>query len=133
MRAWADHLAYDDQAHVAHYSGNVRAQKQDLRITAAEMVATGTDTPDKSVSVSEITAKGNVGLTRGISRGSGDEAIYNGTTQRVVLTGSRAEVTDGDGTTTQGPRIVVNVAGDKMAVVEGGGGQKPVTTHKVKK
>ncbi len=132
MRVWADRLDYDDPTHVAHYAGNVRAQKQDIKITSADLNVNGREAPDGSVSVSDMTAKGQVVITRGVARGSGEQAVYNASTQRIVLTGPNSEVINGQGSTTKSPRITVNVAGDKMAVIEGSNDQKPVTTLKIK-
>jgi len=47
----------------------------------------------------------------------------------MILSGAPAELSDGKGNTTRGPRIIVNVSGDKMAIVESGD-QKAVTTYK---
>jgi lipopolysaccharide export system protein LptA len=132
MRAWADRLDYDDQTRVAHYTGNVKAQKQDMRISGAAMNVSSREAADKSVAVSQIVAIGQVVLTRSTSRASGEQAVYTAETQQVVLTGPKAQVTNGQGSMTTGPRIVINVAGDKMAVVESAGSEKPVTTLKVK-
>jgi lipopolysaccharide transport protein LptA len=132
MRAWADRLDYDDQSRVARYSGNVRAQKQNMRISGAAMNVSSQEMADKSVAVSQIVATGQVVLTHGSGRASAEQAVYTGESQQVVLTGPKAQVTNGQGSTTTGPRIVVNVAGDKMAVVESAGSDRPVTTLKVK-
>lgn len=138
IRAWSDRLDYDDGTHLAHYNGSVTALKQDMKITAADMlVRLNADDPKSSSeftesSVQEITAKEKVIVTRSASRGTGDQAVYDADTQRVVLTGKNAEVTNGEGTTTSGPRITVNVSGDKMNVVEGTGSPRAVTTHRVK-
>jgi len=138
IRAWSDKLDYDDQTRIAHYVGNVIAQKQDLKITGADMVVKLRDSAVRPAvsgptaeTVSEITTTGNVVVTRANGRGTGDRAVYTADTQQVVLTGPAAELTDGEGTTTKGPRITVNVAGDKMAVVEGSGDKRTVTTHRV--
>jgi lipopolysaccharide transport protein LptA len=138
IRAWADRLEYDDGIHIAHYIGSVTALKQDMKITAADMVVKlNADGPPASgdfteSSVQEITATGKVLVTRANSRGTGDQAVYDADTQQVVLTGGHPEVTDGQGTTTRGPRITVNVSGDRMTVVEGSGSERAVTTHRVK-
>ena len=138
LRAWADRLEYDDGTHIAHYIGSVTALKQDMKITSADMIVKLNDDAPRAPSeftessVQEITARGKVLITRSTSRGTGDQAVYDADSQQIVLTGSHPEVSDGQGTTTQGPRITVNVSGDKMTVVEGSGSQQAVTTHRVK-
>ena len=109
-----------------------------MKITSADMVVKLNDDSPRTnefteSSVQEITAKGKVSVTRGDSRGRGDQAVYDADTQQVVLTGANAEVTDGEGSTTSGPRITASVSGDKMTLVEGSGNQRAVTTHKVNK
>lgn len=138
IRTWADRLEYDDGAHVAHYIGSVTTLKQDMKITAADMVVKlNAETPRPSSqftesSVQEIIAKGKVVVTRSDNRGTGEQAVYDADTQQMVLTGGTPQVTDGQGNTTAAPRITVNVSGDKMTVVEGSSTQRGVTTHRMK-
>jgi len=138
IRVWADRLEYDDGTHLAHYTGSVLALKQDMKIKSEEMtVRLNNDRPVPSSafnesSVQEITADRNVIVTRSDSRGSGDHAVYDADTQQVVLTGKDAKVTDGQGTTASGPRITINVSGDKMTVVEASGKQRALTTRQVR-
>jgi len=137
IRAWAERLDYDDESRIAHYTGNVTAQKQDIKISGADMVVKLKDDQPRSpgggsvASVSEVTAKTNVVVRRARGTGTGDQAVYNAEADRIVLTGPAAQATDGEGTTTRGPRITLNVSGDKMSVVEGAGDRRAVTTHKV--
>lgn len=128
VQVWADRLNYDDAAKLAQYSGSVRGQKKDMRIVSDEMVV---KTTDKDKGVSEITAKGNVVVTRGAGRGVGDQAFYDAVAQRVILTGPNAEVQTGDGNFTRAPSITISLAGDRMAVVEGAGTKRAVTRYQV--
>jgi LPS export ABC transporter protein LptC len=127
-RAWADHLDYSDQTEIAHYSGHVVAVKQNLRMESGEMTF---KVNRKDGAVSEIVAKQGVVITRGDTHGSGDQAVYTDAAGQIVLTGRAARVTDNSGSEVSGPRIVVSVTGDRMAVVEGSGGERAVTKHKV--
>jgi LPS export ABC transporter protein LptC/lipopolysaccharide transport protein LptA len=138
IRVWADRLDYDDGIHIAHYIGSVTAFKQDMKITSADMVVKLNDdtshgaAPFTESSVQEITAKDKVVVTRNDNRGTGDQAVYDADTQQIVLSGGSPQVTYGQGNTTTGPRITLNVSGDKMTVVEGNSNQRGVTTHRVK-
>ena len=77
-----------------------------------------------------ILARGNVVITRANYRAAGDEAVYDRVKDQIVLTGRVAEFSDGPDNVARGPRIIVNVSGDRMAVVESGD-QKAVTKYKV--
>jgi lipopolysaccharide transport protein LptA len=127
IRASADKLEYDEDSKLAHYTGNVRAQKQDMIIEAADVVARTNDNV-----LSEMVAKGKVVLTRGGQRGFGDQAVYDATTEHVTLTGPNARVEDPERGTTTGNRVVMNVSGDKMAV-EGQANEPALSKHRVKK
>lgn len=126
VRVRADKLDYDEKTRVANYSGSVNARKQDLNVQSETLMVKG---DDRSKTLSEMTAKGKVVVSRGSNRGSGNEVYYVAGKEQMILSGAPAELSDGKGNTTRGPRIIVNVSGDKMAIVESGD-QKAVTTYK---
>jgi lipopolysaccharide export system protein LptA len=127
-RVWADHLVYNDETEIAHYSGHVVVMKQDLRLESGDMTFKVNRTDG---AVSEIVARQGVVVTRGDTRGSGDQAVYTDSSSQIVLTGPGAKVTDGSGNEVSGPRIIVSVSGDRMAVVEASGGERAVTKHRL--
>ena len=94
----------------------------------------GTKVKNNSNALSEITAKGKVNLLKGEYKGVGDQVVYTiATKDTAVLTGPNSEVTDKKGSLARSPRVVVSLAGDKMAVLEGAGDQRAVSKYKVVK
>jgi lipopolysaccharide transport protein LptA len=129
IRASSDKLDYDDSRGEAHYTGNVRAQKQDMILQTRDMrVKLG----QKDKDVEEIVGTGGVVVTRGEQRGTGDRAVYNAQTDVVTLTGKPAEVHDKEHGSAQGDRLTMMRGGDTMAVESENGG-RAVTKHPVKK
>jgi lipopolysaccharide export system protein LptA len=82
--------------------------------------------------ISEIVARGSVVLTQGDYRGSADEAVYDVAAETVTLSGKYAEVIDKKQGVVRGSRLIVNTAGNKMAVLSEGSG-KTTTQYKVQK
>jgi lipopolysaccharide export system protein LptA len=129
IRASSDKLDYDDSRGEVHYTGNVRAKKQDMTLETRDMRVkldeTGKD-------IEEIVGTGGVVVNRGEQRGTGDRAVYNAQTDVVTLTGKPAEVRDKEHGTAQGDRLTMKSTGSTMAVESDNGG-RTVTKHPVKK
>jgi lipopolysaccharide export system protein LptA len=127
VRAKSDKLDYDDAARIAHYTGNVRAQKQDMILETRNMTARLRDKD-----VEQIVATGGVVITQGDRRGTGEQAVYESARESVILTGPNAEVYDREQGTVHGTRLVMNTKGSSMAA-EGGKDGRSVTKHPVTK
>jgi LPS export ABC transporter protein LptC/lipopolysaccharide transport protein LptA len=127
IRAVSDQLDFDDKAHIAHYTGNVRAQKQDMVLQTADMTV-----KLRENEIAEITAVGAVTVTRGEQRGTGEAAVYDAATDSIVLTGKNAQVHDRKHGTVQGARLIMKTTGESVTV-EGGGNERVVTTRAVTK
>lgn len=126
IRAVSDKLEYNDGDRLAHYSGNIRAQKQDMILETRDMTVKRGEKD-----VSEIVAAGGVTVTQGGQRGTGDKAIYNAAGQNVTLTGKPAQIVDRQRGSTQGSRLVMDTSGKKVTVE---GGESPaVTKRQIKK
>lgn len=127
IRATSDKLDIDEKLGVAHYTGSVRAQKQDMIL----------ETPDMTVSfrdnnVAEIVADGGVVVTRAERRGTGEKAVYEARSDSVTLTGNNAQVQDKTRGTVEGARLLMKTTGETL-IVEGGNGRRTVTKHPVKR
>jgi lipopolysaccharide transport protein LptA len=125
VRATSDTLEYDDASRIAHYAGNVRAEKQDMILLSRDMTARLRDKD-----VEQIVATGGVVVVQGDRRGSGEQAVYESKTESVVLTGQNAQVSDKEQGNVNGTRLVMSTKGDSMAA-EGGTSGRSVTKHKV--
>jgi len=125
VRATSEKLDYDDSNRVAHYAGNVRAEKQGMILQTRDMTARLRDKD-----VEQIVANGNVVVTQGDRRGTGEQAVYEVKTESVTLTGANAEVYDKEQGTVRGTRLVMNTKGDSMTA-EGQKGGRAVTRHAV--
>jgi lipopolysaccharide transport protein LptA len=127
VRAVSDELDYSNEQRIAHYKGNVRAQKEDLTLQTQDMTVKVDDR-----AVSEILARGGVVLVQGDRRGTGEQAIYDARKETVTLIGKDASVTDPERGTIRGARLVMNMATDGV-VVESEAGSKVESRHPVKK
>ena len=67
------------------FSGNVESYQDDLKITSDIMEVYNTE--DKK-ETDEIVAIGNVVITRGLKRATGDRAVYLDKLQKIILTGT---------------------------------------------
>jgi lipopolysaccharide export system protein LptA len=67
------------------FSGNVVSRRDDLKITSDIMEVYNTE--DKK-ETDEIVAIGNVVITRGLKRATGDRAVYLDKLQKIILTGT---------------------------------------------
>ena len=126
VRATSDKLDYDDASRTAHYAGAVRAEKQGMILQTRDMTARLRDKD-----VEQIVATGDVVVTQGDRRGTGEKAVYEVKTESITLTGPNAEVYDKEQGTVHGTRLVMNTKGDSMAA-EGQTGGRAVTRHTVR-
>jgi lipopolysaccharide transport protein LptA len=127
VRTTSEKMDYDDTLGVAHYTGKVRAQKDDMVL----------ESPDVNVrfldqNVTEITATGGVQATRAEQRGTGEKAVYDGTTDIITLTGKNAQVRDKEHGLIQGARLTMKKKGETVTV-EGGNGDRTLSQHPITK
>ena len=125
VRANSDKLDYDDAQGLAHYMGNVRAQKQDMILESPDVTVNFRDN-----NVTEMTATGGVRVTRADQRGTGERAVYDAATDIVTLTGKNAQARDKEHGLVQGARLIMKKNGE-TAAVESGNGERTVTQHPV--
>ncbi len=125
VRATSEKLDYDDTLSVAHYLGNVHAQKQDMIVESPDVTVRFRDN-----NVTEITAVGGVKAARAGQRGTGERAVYDAATDSVTLSGKNAQVRDQEHGLTQGARLVMKKNGDTVSV-ESGIGERTLTQHPV--
>ena len=126
IRAVSDKLDYDDGLGIAHYVGNVRAQKQGMVLETNDMTV-----KRREKDVAEVVAIGGVVVSRGGQRGTGEQAVYDAAADTITLTGKNAEVQDRQHGTVEGARLVMKSDGETV-VVESGPGKRTVTKHTVK-
>jgi lipopolysaccharide transport protein LptA len=125
VRGSSDRLDYDDTQGIAHYVGNVRAQKQDMILDSPDVIVNFRDK-----AVTEMTASGGVNVVRVDQRGSGDRAVYDAATDTVTLTGKNAQARDKEHGLVRGSRLIMKKNGETVSV--DGGGDRTVTQHPVK-
>ena len=125
VRANSDKLDYDDAQGLAHYMGNVRAQKQDMILESPDVTVNFRDN-----NVTKMTATGGVRVTRADQRGTGERAVYDAGTDIVTLTGKNAQARDKEHGLVQGARLIMKKNGE-TAAVESGNGERTVTQHPV--
>ena len=126
IRAVSDKLDYDDGLGIAHYVGNVRAQKQGMVLETNDMTV-----KRREKDVAEVVAIGGVVVSRRGQRGTGEQAVYDAAADTITLTGKNAEVQDRQHGTVEGARLVMKSDGETV-VVESGPGKRTVTKHTVK-
>ena len=127
VRSFSDTLDYDEAAGMTHYTGHVRAQKQDMIVEAPDMIAHFRDQ-----NVTDMVASGGVRVTREDQTGTGERAVYDSMTDIVTLTGKNAQVHDPERGTTQGPTVTMQTK-NKNVLVKSGNGERTVTQHPVVK
>jgi LPS export ABC transporter protein LptC/lipopolysaccharide transport protein LptA len=127
VRATSDTLDYDDAQEIIHYTGHVRAQKQDMILEAPDMTV-----HFHEKMVTEIVASGGVKVTREDQVGNGERAVYDQATDIVTLTGKNAQMRDKEHGLTQGPSLTMRNKGQNVSV-QSGNGERTVTQHPIKK
>jgi lipopolysaccharide transport protein LptA len=111
---------------MAHYVGDVRAQKDDMVLEAPDVTVHFLDQ-----NLNDLTATGGVTALRADQRGMGDTAVYEALTDAITLTGKNAQVRDKQHGVIQGSRLIMKKDGQTVSV-EGGNGERTLTQHGVK-
>ncbi len=97
------------------FSGNVESYKGDLKITSDIMEVYNSE--DKK-ETDEIVAIGNVFITRGLKRATGDKAVYLDKLQKIILTGTpKATAWEGDDMV-EGREMIFLLEKDRFVVNE---------------
>jgi lipopolysaccharide export system protein LptA len=121
----SDRLEVDQGSGNAVFTGNVVAVRGDLTVTSARTVIDYSGGKKGSGDVKTVTATGNVKIVRKNSdapddTATGETAVYNPGTGKLVMTGGTVLLTRG-GHTVQGTRLDYDTAAGQ-AVMQGGGG-----------
>ncbi|EAQ28699.1 hypothetical protein NAP1_13908 [Erythrobacter sp. NAP1] len=101
----AGNIAFDDRANRVVLTGGVTVDQAGLRVRSQRMLASYTD--DGSLDVQRITANGNVVVTRGNERASGDVAVYDFNRRIITMAGNVSLRRGTD--TLNGGRLVINL------------------------
>ena len=118
-------ISVDDRANRVILSGGVVVNQAGLTVRSNRMLADYTD--DGSLDVERITANGNVVITRGNERASGDVAVYD-FNRRVITMAGNVRLRRGSDTLSGG-RLVIDLA-TGLSTVDGrasGGNSAPGT------
>lgn len=113
----AGSINFDDRANRVVLTGGVRVEQAGMTLRSSRMLANYSD--DGSLNVDRITANGNVVVTRGNERASGDVAIYD-FNRRVITMSGNVELKRGTDTL-RGGRLVIDLASG-LSTVDGRGG-----------
>lgn len=98
----------------AIFQGNVKITQGDVVLTANRVEAQYTAAP------TTLVATGDVALTRGTERATGDKAIYNPNTQTLTLTGNRVVLQRGPSQLV-GDNLTYNLSNQMARVTRQGG------------
>ena len=127
VHSTSDTLDYDQAAGTIHYTGHVKAQKQDMILEAPDMVVHFRDQ-----NVTDMTASGGVKVTREDQTGTGERAVYDQATDIVTLSGKNAEIRDTTHGVSTGSTLTTRNKGQHI-VVQSGNGDRTVSQHPVQK
>jgi lipopolysaccharide transport protein LptA len=127
VRANSEKLEYDDTQGVAHYSGKVHAQKNDMIVESPDIVVNF-----QNQNLTDLTATDGVTAIRADQRGTGEQAVYIAANDTITLTGKNAQVRDKEHGLIQGSRLIMK-KNIQAVSVEGGNGDRTLTQHPVKK
>ncbi len=119
----AGSISVDDRANRVILSGGVIVNQAGLTVRSNRMLADYTD--DGSLDVERITANGNVIVTRGNERASGDVAVYD-FNRRVITMAGNVQLRRG-GDTLSGGRLVIDLATGLSTVDGRASGRSPGT------
>jgi len=121
----ADGLEFDYKAHVLTYKGDVVATQGDMKLQSNTLTVTLAEGSDNQLR--EVTAVGNVRLSKGERTATAGRAVFDQANHTVVLS-ENAVLRDGPNEV-RGERVVVYLE-QSLSVVEGGNnGNKRVTAH----
>ena len=107
----SDRMRSEDGGIKIIFSGNVVANKGDLKITSDIMEIYNTE--DKK-ETEEIIAIGNVFITRGLKRGKGDKAVYLDKLQKIILTGTPKAIAWEDKNMIEGRELIFLLDKDRF-------------------
>ena len=108
----AGNIAIDDRSNRVVLSGGVEINQAGLRVRSNRMLANYSD--EGSLDVNRITANGNVVVTRGNERASGDVAVYD-FNRRIITMAGNVQLSRG-GDTLSGGRLVIDLATGRSSV-----------------
>lgn len=108
----AGSIDFDDNANRVVLTGGVIVSQAGLTVRSQRMLANYTD--DGALDVERITANGNVVVTRGNERASGDVAIYD-FSRRIITMAGNVELSRG-GDVLRGGRLVIDLASGLSSV-----------------
>jgi lipopolysaccharide export system protein LptA len=97
------------------FSGNVVSYQDDLKITSDIMEVYNTE--DKK-ETDEIVAIGNVVITRGLKRATGDRAVYLDKLQKIILTGTPKATAWEEDNMIEGREMIFLLEKDRFVVNE---------------
>ena len=97
------------------FSGNVISYRDDLKITSDIMEVYNTE--DKK-ETDEIVAIGNVVITRGLKRATGDRAVYLDKLQKIILTGTPKATAWEEDNMIEGREMIFLLEKDRFVVNE---------------
>ena len=97
------------------FSGNVVSYKGDLKITSDIMEVYNSE--DKK-ETDEIVAIGNVVVTRGLKRATGDRAVYLDKLQKIILTGTPKATAWEEDNMVEGREMIFLIEKDRFVVNE---------------
>ena len=119
VRVWSDSLRFDEPGGLIEYSGRVRAESDELRMTSRTLAVTLVDgAVERMDAAGDVQVEGAEGL-----RGSGEGAIYRRADGTVTLSGPEAEATDPRSGTCRGDEIIVDIRTNDVSVGSRTGGQ----------
>ncbi|RUT30347.1 hypothetical protein EMQ25_13635 [Arsenicitalea aurantiaca] len=114
----ADSFVVEEATGRGVFSGNVRVERGNLSLEAAEVSVVSPD--GSATAISSFEATGSVRIRTPDQRASGERARYDPTTQILRLSGN-VEVTNATGTL-RGPELVINLATNVSTFSSGGSG-----------
>lgn len=111
----SDRMRSEDGGVKIIFSGNVVSYKGDLKITSDIMEVY--NSADKK-ETDEIVAIGNVVITRGLKRATGDKAVYLDKLQKIILTGTPKAVAWEEDNMIEGREMIFLLEKDRFVVNE---------------
>jgi lipopolysaccharide export system protein LptA len=127
----ADRLDYFDAGRRARYSGNVELDTEDSRIEADRLdvyFASGKMQEDSELE--RAVAEGHVKIVQPMRYAKGENAVYDATTGRVVMTGGPPTVFDAEKGSMTGQRLTFDIHDDRL-LVDGSAKAPAVSKHRV--
>lgn len=115
----SDSLEFDYRSRILRYKGNVVATQADMRMESASLTVSLTEGPEARVK--DVTAVGQVRLTKGQRWATAGRAVFD-QDRRTVTLSEQAVVHDG-GNEVSGNRIVVFLDEGRSVVESGRGGR----------